>query len=226
MIAVIQPAEQSCDRNPNNVVSEMKLQDVGAQSGKCVEPVDVGKDVGVRPRVAVEFEAELTRESTEMPFGWHLDLLDGRTIFINSVRQARASTPVQVYNASVPEVQRIAPGDHIVKVDGKEAQSAMELSELLQNACRARITVVRPLSFSVHLKKQLDKHLGARLKYDNAGSTVVIHSIDAGLIQDSGVDVCAGDRIHSVCGSGGSTEAIIEALRTNTDLSLVLTRAV
>mmetsp|Transcript_64397 Transcript_64397/g.186646 ORF Transcript_64397/g.186646 Transcript_64397/m.186646 type:complete len:220 (+) Transcript_64397:109-768(+) len=172
-------------------------------------------------RAATDFIALVDRGCISNNFGWTLDLMNETSLHIHALRSG--STPLQAYNSTASRGQELRVGDAIVAVDGRGG-SAGELSEAIKARAQVELRVRRPMRFMCLTVRPASQPMGLQINYEETGSSLFIRSVGPGFISDSGLDIRAGDRIHSVSGVKGRPEALLKALRDETTLVLVLTR--
>uniref|UniRef100_A0A7S2N3D7 PDZ domain-containing protein n=1 Tax=Zooxanthella nutricula TaxID=1333877 RepID=A0A7S2N3D7_9DINO len=160
-----------------------------------------------------DFDAVLERPSasTRTPFGWGLDMLCPDALHIESL-SGDPTAAVTRYNASAPAGRDIRVGDYIIRVNGA-AGSAKSLGEALLKHSTAQVTVQRPKTYAVEIKKG-DKALGVDLNYTTQGKSIYVVSIRDGVIKEQVPEVGKGQRIVSVNGKASSPKEMIEALKT------------
>mmetsp|Transcript_84646 Transcript_84646/g.244657 ORF Transcript_84646/g.244657 Transcript_84646/m.244657 type:complete len:233 (+) Transcript_84646:63-761(+) len=173
-------------------------------------------------RPSMVFEAILRKEDPTAPFGWHVDTLHGKGIFISTVLQD-ASTVVSRYNLAAPQKHRIQEGDFLMAINGVSG-SANDMAQELRVATSLLVTIHRPERLRATCRKQ-GESLGLDLKYSVSSKSLHVGSIrEGGVAQRLLPDLRAGDRIVKVNGVRGTAVALLQLLTDQDELEVTWMR--
>lgn len=189
---------------------------VDARTAKGVAPPEP-----VKGRRSDGIHVTLTRSYPGHHMGLRLDASEPNdSVFIMGVAED-PSTVVGSYNKKSPEDQRIRIGDYIVAADG--STDLREMKDIMHRAS-CDIVIKRARCFTVSVPKR-NKPLGLGIRYDPAGMSLSIKSIDrSGAVHGSCADVVVGDRIVAVNGVEGSTSLLLAQLRDSDSPQLLVSR--
>lgn len=149
-----------------------------------------------------------------------LDLLDGKTAFVGSVKPG----PIQSYNEAVTPDMRLNSGDFITAVNGVEG-CAEEIAETLRKEIILTISVRRARQFYIVVNVSEDFHFD--YDYVSDGCSLLIQDVDQGpFLQwnrtNKNQQVRVYDRIVEVNGVTGTSEKLDEALNDTKCLTMLI----
>lgn len=128
-----------------------------------------------------------------------------------------------------PNLRKIQALDFVTEVDG--VKDPREMLRVLRDNRAPQLLTVNPKRLTVELDKG-GQSLGMNLLFQELSSTsILIKGIDAGAVQRYNADsieeetkVCVNDFIESVNGVSGSAERLLEQLKQNDTIEMVLMR--
>mmetsp|Transcript_103763 Transcript_103763/g.288928 ORF Transcript_103763/g.288928 Transcript_103763/m.288928 type:complete len:408 (-) Transcript_103763:231-1454(-) len=149
------------------------------------------------------------RNPTQGSLGLHLDVQDGRTLYVTDVQAG----PVAAHNKKVEHSEQVLPGDFIVQVNGAKGSSAT-LLEALKTSPNPKMVVRRPMHFFAVVDAIENSPRGVSVK-KGCGNSFIIAAIEDGPVKawndaNPEQEVRAGDRIVAVNGEPGKAAALLQ----------------
>lgn len=169
------------------------------------------------------FRVTLCRTTTNQPWGLKMDFASFEDIHVSAVQEA-STTPVTVYNGSVPSGRRIQPGDYILEVNDLSVKLVSELdrqspAQHIHDAVKSRtlkLVVARPRLFECEIWCE-GEPLALQLNYTPQGSSLLIISVDDGAARRCAPEIQPGDRIIAVGGLSENPKTMLQALQSRVD---------
>jgi len=158
------------------------------------------------------FNATLSRPNATIQVGLDVERVQPLDILLIERVNSGSSTAAGAYNLHAPDGFRIQAGDYILSVNNVIGIEPM--LDILGRKLEADVLVVRPVEVRVTVKKN-GKPLGLELKYlKRPDTTLFVSEISKGdAVDESGVDLRAGDRIVKVNGLTSFADMAAELMK-------------
>jgi hypothetical protein len=196
---------------PNANLQQEEAKQTESESTTALLPEEA-KDQFVGTVQAGDSQLACIDNPGEKAPGLELDLLDGVTALVCEVRVG----PVAAWNLAHMG-REIKINDRIVEVNSVRG-NAHDIESRLKDAT-LRMIVQRPLEEEISVGKTGCRcSLGVDLAWTNTGSTLLITSVNKGLIEEwnaahKGLEVTVDDRIVSVNGVSGEASTLMSCIK-------------
>jgi len=195
-----------------------KAEDPKAEDSKAQDSDD--EDAGDGP-----FSVTLRMNPGER-LGALLDVLDMKTLRVVQVRQTGR---IRTHNLQAAENRKVLPGYFIVSVNGKNGGAEALVAEMRRSRTW-HMKVARKQEFTIKLEKT--GPLCLDLQFEKDSDCMVIRKIGDGVVKEHNQTLAADseqrvrvyDRILSVNGQGGPAKAMVQTIRSQTQLTLHISR--
>uniref|UniRef100_A0A7S2QDL3 PDZ domain-containing protein n=1 Tax=Zooxanthella nutricula TaxID=1333877 RepID=A0A7S2QDL3_9DINO len=157
--------------------------------------------------------------------GLSLDTYDAERLHVVGIREGLA----QQYNETALPGAKIEIGDYVVAVNGA-SKDALEMLRLLREEQDIRVTIRRPLEWTVTLQKDLfAPSFGVKVGWHAESKSLIVIDRAHGVLEqwnkaNPGKQVLLHDRITSVNGLGGDPAQMLEIIKREKQCVLRLSR--